>query len=125
MRSTVPTPPVMRIIVDQVVVVLLIAILFFIFRGNVAALSSLCGGMIYTIPNAYFIRKAWQYLGASRMVHTVSSFYKGETWKMFLSALLFAALFKTFPQADMVAVFSAFGAAMLMNICAPLYVKFL
>ncbi len=125
MRSTVPTPPVMRIIVAQVVVVLLIAILFFIFRGNVAALSSLCGGMIYTIPNAYFIRKAWQYLGASRMVHTVSSFYKGETWKMFLSALLFAALFKTFPQADMVAVFSAFGAAMLMNICAPLYVKFL
>ena len=125
MRSTVPTPPVMRIIVAQVVVVLLIAILFFIFRGNVAALSSLCGGMIYTIPNAYFIRKAWQYLGASRMVHTVSSFYKGETWKMFLSALLFAALFKTFPQADMVAVFSAFGAAMLINICAPLYVKFL
>jgi ATP synthase protein I len=125
MQSTIPTPPVGRIIVVQLIITCIIAGLFLVIKDELSAVSALIGGMIYTVPNAYFIRKAWQYLGASRMAHTVSSFYKGETWKMFLSALLFAALFKSFPQADVVAVFLAFGAAMLMNICAPLYVRFL
>jgi len=125
MHSTIPTPKVFRIVLLQVAVTCLLAGLFLALKHESAALSALCGGLIYTIPNAYFIRKAWQFVGASKMAHTVSSFYKGETWKMCLSALLFAGLFKSFPQADVVAVFTAFGVAMLMNICAPLFVRFL
>jgi ATP synthase protein I len=125
MYSTIPTPRVYWIIIIQIILTCVIAGLFLITKHQASALSALCGGLIYTIPNAYFIRKAWQYVGASKMAHTVSSFYKGETWKMFLSALLFAALFKSFPQADVIAVFSAFGAAMLTNICAPLFIRFI
>jgi len=98
--------------------------LFLVFKHENAALSALMGGMIYTIPNAYFVRKAWQYTGASQSAHAVRSFYKGETWKMVLSASLFGLMFKSYPQADLIAVFSTFVAAMMCNILAPLYVKF-
>ncbi|MFC3152698.1 ATP synthase subunit I [Litoribrevibacter euphylliae] len=124
MQSTIPTPKVLRIILAQCVVTCLMAGLFLVFKHENAALSALFGGMIYTIPNAYFVRKAWQYTGASQTAHAVRSFYKGETWKMVLSASLFGLLFKSYPQADLIAVFMTFVAAMMCNIMAPLYVKF-
>lgn len=124
MQSTIPAPKVVRILLVQCVVTCLMAGLFLVFKHENAALSALCGGMIYTIPNAYFVRKAWQYTGASQAANAVRSFYKGETWKMVLSASLFGLLFKSFPQADLIAVFVTFVAAMMSNIMAPLYVKF-
>ncbi|GAA3942145.1 ATP synthase subunit I [Litoribacillus peritrichatus] len=124
MQSTIPTPPVFRIIIVQSIITCVIASVFFFAAGEVAAISSFFGGMIYTVPNAYFVKKAWQHVGASQAAHAVQSFYKGVTWKMLLSAALFGLLFKSYPQADLIAVFTTFMAAMMCNILAPLYIKF-
>lgn len=100
-------PPVYLVSVVQVAICLLLAA-GFLLSDKVAAYSALAGGLICALPNMYFVRKAFQYAGARAAMQVVQSFYKGELWKMFLTAVLFALVFVKVKPLNVLVVFIAF-----------------
>lgn len=115
MRQTISRPPVYRITLYQLGLTCICAVLF-LFRSEDAAISALAGGLICTIPNAYFIYKAFLYTGASQIKHVLQSFYQGGTWKMLLTAVGFAAAFKLIKPLDFLALFVTFLVVLCVNV---------
>jgi ATP synthase protein I len=100
-------------------VVVLVAITFLI-KSPVAAYSALAGGLIFTLPNAYFARKAFRHAGARSAQQIVSSFYQGEAGKLILSAVLFTMAFKWIQPLDVAALFLSFAIMLVTNWLTPL-----
>lgn len=92
--------------------------MLFLLRSQEAALSAFIGGMICAIPNAYFIHKAFKYMGAQQVSHVLRSFYQGGTWKMVLTAIGFAAAYKLIHPLDFLALFSSFIVVQTVNVFA-------
>ena len=117
MRQTISRPPVYNIILAQLALTILCALLFLIV-GKDAAISALIGGLISTIPNAYFIHKAFSHMGARQVDLVLAALYQGGTWKMVLTAIGFAAAFKLIHPLDYIALFSVYIAVQAMNVFA-------
>jgi len=115
LRQTISRPPVYRITLIQLGLTLVCALLF-LLRSQDAAISALAGGLICTIPNAYFIYKAFLYSGASQIKYVLQSFYQGGTWKMLLTAVGFAAAFKLIKPLDFLALFVTFLVVLCVNV---------
>ncbi|RKF22242.1 hypothetical protein DBZ36_00935 [Alginatibacterium sediminis] len=64
----------------------------FFFDQEVAR-SVLIGGVVYLIPSAVFTAMAFLFVGARARRLVVVSFFVGEFFKMFLTALLFTLVF--------------------------------
>jgi len=107
LRQTILRPPVYRISLVQLGLSVLIALLF-LLRSKDAAISALAGGLICTIPNAYFIYKAFLHTGAQQTHAVLQSFYQGGSWKMILTGVGFAVAFKLIQPLDVLALFSTF-----------------
>jgi ATP synthase protein I len=86
-------PPIYKIIVTQFIVTLLAALSSFVFIGSVTGYSVFLGGMVSTLPNAYFAIKAFRYRGARQMPLVIKSFYAGESGKMIITVVMFALVF--------------------------------
>jgi len=85
-----------RLVVCQLILTALIALGCMFVSGDLAAMSALLGGLVCTLPNAYFARKMFQYEGARAARKIVNNFYKGEGLKIALSILLFTMVLKFF-----------------------------
>ena len=70
--------PVFPVLVVQLIVALLLAAVFWQWRGPIAGYSGLCGGLIAWLPNVYFAHKAFRFSGARAAQAIVRSFYAGE-----------------------------------------------
>ena len=66
-------PPIYKVIVTQFLVTVIAALSTFALMDTVTAYSVLLGGMISTIPNAYFALKVFRYRGARQMPLIVKS----------------------------------------------------
>lgn len=77
----------------QIVVILVAALLCFLVFGFNAAVSSILGGLVCFIPNAYFAYKFFKYQGARAAKQIVNGFYKGEALKIIISMCLFTVVF--------------------------------
>lgn len=86
-------PPIYKIIVTQFIAALLAALISFVLMGGVTGYSVLLGGMVSTLPNAYFAIKAFRYSGARQMPLVLKSFYAGESGKMIITVVMFALVF--------------------------------
>jgi ATP synthase protein I len=115
--QTIKRPPVFRITLIQLGLSGFISLLF-LLRSPDAAFSALAGGLICSIPNAYFIHKAFKYSGAQQVNYVLRSFYQGGSWKMVLTAIGFAAAFKLIHPLDFLALFSTFIAVQVTNVFA-------
>ncbi|HAT1812944.1 TPA: F0F1 ATP synthase subunit I [Legionella pneumophila] len=82
-----------RLWLAQLGVTVILAGLCAILFGVNAASSSLLGGLVCIIPNAYFAIKLFKHQGARAARQIVNSFYKGEALKIILSMFLFALVF--------------------------------
>ena len=116
-RQTIARPPVHRIVLVQLSVSLVIAALF-LLRSPEAAYSSLAGGLICAIPNAYFAFKAFQYVGAQQIRHVLRAFYQGGMWKLVLTGIGFGLAFKFLQPIDYLALFSTFVLVQCINVFA-------
>jgi len=68
--------------------------LILLFAGDVpVAISSLTGGWIATIANAYFALQASRFSGAAASPRMIRAFYRGEAGKFVIVAVLFVAAF--------------------------------
>lgn len=123
MSQTIQRPPVHRIVLVQLGLCAIMALLF-LLRSPEAGLSALAGGLISAIPNAYFIYKAFLYSGARQVDHMLRAFYQGGAWKMVLTAIGFAAAFKTIHQLDLFALFGTFVLVQGVSFFASKIAKF-
>lgn len=112
-------PPIGRWLVFQTLVLVVVA-LGFLLKSPVAGYSSVLGGLIFLLPNAYFARKAFRYAGARAARQIMSSFYQGEAGKLILCAVLFAMVFKWIKPLDVAALFLTFAIMLVMNWLTPL-----
>ncbi len=115
-------PPVYRVTVVQ----LSISILFFVIlqpMGSNVSLSAFLGGLCYTIPNAYFVWKAFQHSGARSAKLIASSFYKGEAGKLLLTAAAFTLVFAVVEPLEPLALFGGFIGVLVVNWFTPLLIK--
>ena len=91
--SAIKKPPVARILLIQVVMLLLLTVTGWLWSGTVSAYSVFLGGLISVIPNAYFAYKVTRFSGARSTERMVQSAYIGEVIKLALTAAGFALVF--------------------------------
>jgi ATP synthase protein I len=94
---------------------LLISAGYYLGSGEIAAYSSLLGGMIFVLPQLYFGVKAFMYSGARSIQKIVISFYKGESSKLVIIALSFGLIFKFVEPLDYFALYTTFICVLVMN----------
>lgn len=111
-------PPVHRVIVAQLVVCAVLTLALLPLGLNFA-LSSLLGGLCCSLPNAYFIWKAFRYQGARSAKLIVSSFYRGEAGKLVLTTIGFILVFTLVKPLEPLALFGSFIAVQLVSWFAP------
>ena len=121
--STIPRPPVHRIILLQLSLALIAAALAGLHSG-VAALSALLGGLACALPNAYFIWRAFRFQGASQARKVVVALYQGEAWKFFLTALIFVTVFRLGIELNYFALFAGFITVQLGQIFSSRVTQF-
>lgn len=105
--SSVPRPPVHRIILLQLGLTLL-AGAFAALHSSVAAWSALLGGIACAIPNAYFVWRAFRFRGARYAGKVAEALYQGEAWKFILTGLMFATIFSQDWPLNYPALFAGF-----------------
>jgi len=91
--SAIPKPPVGRVLLIQLVVLLMLTIAGWLISGTVGAYSVFLGGLISVVPNAYFAFKVTQISGARSTERLVHSAYLGELIKLALTGAGFALVF--------------------------------
>lgn len=113
--SSIPRPPVHRIIFLQIGLTALCALLGWL-HSDVAARSALLGGLACVLPNAYFVMRMFRYRGA-RYAHKIAeALYQAEAWKFMLTALMFAVIFSQGWQLNYLALFAGFVTVQLGHV---------
>ena len=116
-------PPVYKVIVIQFLVSVIAATGAFALLGLVTAYSVFLGGLISTIPNGYFARKAFRYRGARYTPQIVKSFYAGETGKLVMTAVMFALVFAMIRPLNELAVIVSFIITVIAGLIATAWVN--
>lgn len=62
-------------------------------HSGLAGLSAFIGGLIFLVPNTYFVHRVFRYQGARNMHLMVNSLFRAEGVKLALTAVFFAAVF--------------------------------
>lgn len=120
--SSIPRPPVYRIVLMQLALTLMIAG-GLLLHSPVASYSALLGGLAQALPNAYFIWRAFKYSGARSASLVVQSFYQGEAWKFVLTAIFFAVIFARVEPLNLYALFGTFIAMQFSHVLSIKLVK--
>jgi len=87
-----------------------------------AAKSAFIGGSIAIVPNIYFAMKFSAVSGARLANKIINNFYRGEAMKIFLTAAMFAVVFK-FLYVRPLPLFLAFISTQMAFWFAPLILK--
>lgn len=102
---------------------LLISTGYYFGSGEIAAYSSLLGGMIFVLPQLYFGVKAFLHTGARSIQKIVINFYKGESSKLVIISLSFGLIFKFVEPLDYFALYSTFISVLVLNCFSALLVN--
>jgi ATP synthase protein I len=109
-------PPVHRITLAQLVFLPLLCAGLWLLRGQVSAVSVLCGGLVAILPQAYFAARAFRWRGASAARQIARASYAGEIGKFILSVAGFALVFAAVRPIEGAAVFIGYLAMLLIQI---------
>lgn len=109
-------PPVHRITLAQLVLLPLICAGMWLLRGQLSAVSVLCGGLVAILPQAYFAARAFRWRGASAARQIARASYAGEIGKFILSVAGFALVFAAVRPIEGAAVFIGYLAMLLIQI---------
>lgn len=111
-------PPIYKAIVTQFIVTIMATMSVFALMDGVTAYSVFLGGMVSTLPNAYFALKAFRYRGARQMGLIVKSFYAGESGKLIITAVMFALIFSGIRPLNELAVIIGFIITLITGLIA-------
>lgn len=108
-------PPLVKIYGTQLLLLVLASTAVFFPFDWVDAYSFLIGGLIAIGPNAYFARQAFRYSGALYAREVNQAFYRGEVGKYLTTLLLFSGVFAALSPLNVLVLFLAYLAALLLN----------
>ena len=108
-------PPVHRITLAQLAVLVVMCLLFAVY-DKVCAYSVAAGGLIAIVPQAWFANRAFRRSGAASARVIARNSYAGEIGKFLLSVAAFALVFATVRPIDGLAVFAGFLAMLTIQI---------
>jgi ATP synthase protein I len=97
-----------------------LAIVMWLWRGNVAAASTLLGGMVVVIPNGFLAARLLGPGAGGSAAGLLRAAWIGAVGKMLLTAVLFGAVFALVRPISALAVFAGFIAAQLTIFGVPL-----
>jgi len=82
----------------QGIILALVVVIFGIFLGKNASISSLLGGLAWILPNFYFTRRVFRAMRRQTADprYMLKEFYVAEFYKLFFSAVLLILIFKLF-----------------------------
>lgn len=102
------------ILITQAVVTLGLAAIIWFARGGLSAQSILLGGLAAVVPNAFLGARLLRPAAGSSAKALLRSAWIGEIGKLFLTVLLFAAIFAFVRPLSAASVFGGFIAAQLV-----------
>jgi len=108
-------PPVHRITLVQLALIVSLCLLLLVF-DKVFAYSVLSGGLIAIVPQAYFAVLAFRWRGARSARAIARSSYAGEVGKFLLSVAGFALVFAVLRPVSGPAVFCGYLAMLILQI---------
>ncbi|MFT5037610.1 MAG: ATP synthase protein I [Flavobacteriaceae bacterium] len=109
LMKTIPRPPVLKVSLIQLLVLLALTCGALWFSLN-AALSVLLGGLCQVFPQAWFTSQAFKYAGAHQADKVLSSMYRGEAGKVLLTASGCIATFVLFDKVNIIGFMVVFVA---------------
>lgn len=112
--ASIKKPSVYRVSVVQLGILLPVSLLLLLV-SKTAALSAFLGGLLCVLPHAYFTSYAFRYMGARSASMIARSFYRGESGKFLLSMVGFAAVFVLVKPLNVLALFLAYIAMLLVQ----------
>lgn len=118
--SFVGRQPILLILLAQVVASCLLAGVLALWQGQVVAVSTLLGGAIAVIPNAFLAARLLKPQAGASAQAMLKAAWLGEIGKLVLTGLLFAIVFVAVRPLSALAVFGGFIAAQLVIFGAPL-----
>lgn len=125
--SGIQKPPVHWVMLQQLIVLLILAALAQLTLGTVVAYSVLLGGLLSVVPGAYFAFKVTRYSGARATEKLVKSAYTAEVIKLALSAAGFALVFTQVSPLHVAGLFCGFmlvhGIGLVLLVRATLHLK--
>jgi ATP synthase protein I len=80
----------------QLIVILVFAMIWFFIKGLSGSVSAILGGIAWTIPNFYFIRKIFKASNGRTLHDVAKDFYLGEVIKLLMSGILIVLFVKMF-----------------------------
>ena len=101
-------PPVHRITLVQLAVLVPLCLVTWLAVNNVSAYSLLCGALVSVLPQAWFASVAFRRRGARRAQAAARMAYAGEVGKFLLSVAGFALVFALVRPIEAPAVFAGF-----------------
>ena len=106
-----------RALAAQLGTTLSAAAILWVAKDATAGFSALVGGLICTLPNAFF---AWRLFGARVAPEpgAVFAFYRAEIGKLVLTGALFALAFWVLKELNVLVLFLTFGLAVVAGVWA-------
>lgn len=96
--------------------------IFFAFSG-LNAYSFFAGALASIIPNLYMAWRVFGHAGTRAAKDVVRSFYRGESGKLVLTAILLSAVFVLIKPLAPGATLAGFGVAVMSHWLSPLLLK--
>lgn len=105
-----------KLVYVQLIFTVLLALLSYVYSGLVMAYSVLLGGVVYIVPNIYFVRSAFKSEKVETPQSILSRFYVAEAQKFLLTIVMFAICFALIKPLHAVAFFAAYVLIMVVNL---------
>lgn len=113
--KTIPQPAVFRASMTQLFLLSLIGGISYCSNRDFTG-SILLGGLIQIIPQLWFSREAFKYVGASQTQRIVSTMYRGEVGKVILTSSGFVTVFVLYSNVNIVALMATFISMILVHL---------
>ncbi len=85
------------------------------FFDQVVAKSYAVGGIIYAVPNLYFVYYAFRYSGSDNVPHIARSLTWGESGKFVLAACGFALVYRLVDTVHTIGLFAGFISMIIVH----------
>lgn len=114
---------VFRFILLQCLFTIFISLGIFYIAGSLIWYSFLLGAWTSILPSVYMAWRIFGYKGTRPAKDVVRSFYRGETGKLVITAILLSLVFLLIKPLSAEAFFAGFGIAILSHWLSPIVLK--
>jgi ATP synthase protein I len=83
-----------KVLFYQSMILIVLAFIFAIFKGEYTGISALYGGLICIVPGMVFAFLTFRYAGASQNQLVVRSFNKGSKLKFLITIVMFVVVYR-------------------------------